>query len=130
MGNSKRKSRSRADNPASALFWLVFKNGREFSVIIQPAGGIIIARVRALLAGIEGEFKEGHALDAEMVRKVPKKMIGRVLSRKEAAALFEDVGLAPRQMTYLDNIRVPWMHTRLRFPLIGMYAMLRPQRCL
>ena len=76
----------------TSLYWLVFKSGKDISVIIQPAGGIIIARVRALLAGVEGEFQEGHALDAKMVRKVPKKMIGRVLSRKEAAVLLKKLG--------------------------------------
>jgi hypothetical protein len=45
--------------------------------------------MRALLAGIEGEFQEGHELDAKMVRKVPKAMIGKSLSQKEANALLK-----------------------------------------
>ena len=76
----------------AALFWLVFKQGNEVAVVIQPAGDIITARVRALLAGIEGKFQEGHQLDDKTVRKVPKKMIGRVLSRKEAAGILKKVG--------------------------------------
>ena len=43
--------------------------------------------MRALLAGVEGEFQEGHELDTKTAKKVPKGMIGRVLSRQEAAAL-------------------------------------------
>ena len=73
----------------TSLFWLVFKSGKDLSVIIQPAGTIIVARLRALLAGVEGDFQEGHMLDDKTVKKVPKKMIGRVLSRKEYTALLK-----------------------------------------
>jgi hypothetical protein len=72
-----------------SLFWLVFKNSKELSVVIQPAGAIVAARMRALLAGIEGEFQEGHELDAKTAKKVPKAMIGRVLTRKEATTLLK-----------------------------------------
>jgi hypothetical protein len=74
-----------------SFFWLVFKNGANLSVIIQPAGDIIMARMRALLAGVEAEFQEGHELDTKTARKVPKKMIGRVLSRKEATTLLKKI---------------------------------------
>ena len=77
---------------SQSLFWLVFKSGNDRSVIIQPAGTIIVARMRALLAGIEGEFQEGHELDAKTAKKVPKRMIGRVLSRKDATALLKKLG--------------------------------------
>jgi hypothetical protein len=77
----------RAEAAVPGFFWLVFKNGRDLSVIIQPAGAIIAARMRALLAGVEGEFQEGHELDAKTAKKVPKGMIGRVLSRKGATAI-------------------------------------------
>jgi hypothetical protein len=33
---------------------------------------------------VPGEFQEGHELDDKTAKKVPKAMIGRVLSRKEA----------------------------------------------
>ena len=42
------------------------------AVIIQPAGDLITARMRATLAGVAGEFQEGHELDAKMAKKVPK----------------------------------------------------------
>jgi hypothetical protein len=76
----------------SELFWLVFKTGGDITVFIQPAGDLGVARLRAALAGMEGEFQEGHALDAKMTKKVPKKMIGRALSRKEATALLKKLG--------------------------------------
>ncbi len=73
----------------NALFWLVFKQPKEMAVVIQPAGDIITARVRALLAGIEGEFQEGHELDAKTAKKIPKTQIGKMLSRAQATALLK-----------------------------------------
>jgi hypothetical protein len=76
----------------NSFFWLVFKSGKDISVIIQPAGDIVTARVRAILGNVSGEFQDGHALDSKTVKKVPKKMIGRALSRKEATALLKKLG--------------------------------------
>jgi hypothetical protein len=73
------------------LFWLVFK-AKDISVIIQPADHIITARIRAMLADVPGEFQEGHRLDDKTAKSVPKAMIGRVLSRKEATALLRKLG--------------------------------------
>jgi hypothetical protein len=70
-----------------ALFWLVFKQGNDVDVMIQPANDIIAARMRAMLAGVEGEFQEGYELDTKTAKKVPKAQIGKTLSRKEAASL-------------------------------------------
>ena len=77
---------------SGGLFWLVFKHGENISVIIQPADHIIAARMRAMLAKVTGEFQEGHELDDNTAKKVPKAMIGRVLSRKEATALLRKLG--------------------------------------
>ena len=55
------------------LFWLVFKKGGDITVFIQPAGALGMARLKAALAGIDGEFQEGYALDAKMTKKVPKR---------------------------------------------------------
>ena len=71
------------------LFW--FKT-KEISVIIQPAGHIIEARMRAMLANVFGEFQEGHELDDKTAKKVPKAMIGRLLSRKETTELLRKLG--------------------------------------
>jgi hypothetical protein len=65
-------------------FWLVFKHGNDVAVIIQPAGDIITARMRVMLAGIKGEFQEGHELDAKTAKKVPRTQIGKILSRAQA----------------------------------------------
>lgn len=71
------------------LFWLVFKNGNEAAVFIQPASNLITARMRAMLAGITGEFQEGHELDARMAKRVPKAQIGKILLRNQATALLK-----------------------------------------
>ena len=73
----------------SQLFWLVFKKGGDITVFIQPAGALGMARLRAALAGIDGEFQEGHELDAKMAKKVPKAQVGKPLSRKQANALLK-----------------------------------------
>jgi hypothetical protein len=44
----------------------------------------IFARLTASLAGFEGAFIEAHMLDARHAKKVPKQMIGRALSKREA----------------------------------------------
>lgn len=72
-----------------SLFWLVFKQRDDVAVVIQPAGHIIAARMRAMLAGIEGEFQEGHELDAKTAKKIPKPQIGKILSRAQASALLK-----------------------------------------
>jgi hypothetical protein len=76
----------------SRLFWLVFKKGGDITVFIQPAGSLGMARLRAAIAGIEGEFQEGHELDAKMTKKVPKGQIGKPLTRNQATALLRKLG--------------------------------------
>jgi hypothetical protein len=71
------------------LFWLVFKRKDDLAVLIQPAGHILMARMRASIAGTEGEFQEGHALDAKTARKVPKAPIGKIMTTKEVRALLK-----------------------------------------
>jgi hypothetical protein len=46
--------------------------------------------LKASIAGFDdGVFVEAHMLDAKTARKVPKKMIGRVLSPREVSALLD-----------------------------------------
>lgn len=71
------------------LYWLVFKRKNDVAVLIQPANHIIMARLRAMIAGIEGEFQEGHRLDAKMARKVPKASIGKLLTASAARSLLK-----------------------------------------
>jgi len=61
-------------------------------VFIQPAYELGMARIRALLAGSPEAFKEGFRLDAKMTKKVPKKMIGRLLTTQEGQALLKKFG--------------------------------------
>lgn len=76
-------------NGGATIFWLVFKKHNKVAVIIQPAGDIIAARMRAMLAGIKGDFQEGHEMDAKMIKKIPNAQIGKVLSRTQANALLK-----------------------------------------
>ncbi len=75
----------------SPLYWLVFKD-KAISIIIQSADHLVTARMKALLAGVKGEFQEGYELDEKTIKKVPKRMIGRTLPRKEATALLKKLG--------------------------------------
>jgi hypothetical protein len=81
-----------SEGPMQRLFWLVFKQRSEITVYIQPAGALGAARLRSAIAGVEGEFQEGHELDAKMAGKVPKGQIGKSLTRKEATALLKKLG--------------------------------------
>jgi hypothetical protein len=64
------------------LFWLVFKQSNDVSVMIQPATHIIPARLRAKLAGIERDFQEGHELDDRTAKMAPKTQIGKIPAMK------------------------------------------------
>jgi hypothetical protein len=57
-------------------------------LVVQPAASLIHARLKAAIAGMDtAACTEGHQLEARMARRVPKKLIGRQLSPKEATAL-------------------------------------------
>ena len=71
------------------LFWLVNEIDGKRHVFIQEAGVLIFAKLNASFAGFEGEFIEAHQLDATRARRVPKKMIGRVLPVEEVLALLD-----------------------------------------
>jgi hypothetical protein len=65
------------------LYWLCYRHNNQISVVIEPGASIIHARMRAALKGLDkGEFSEGHELDRRW--RLPKEMIGRRLSQKEA----------------------------------------------
>ena len=65
------------------LYWLCYQHNNQISVVIEPAASLIHARMHAAIPGLQGQFTEGH----ELPWKVPKQMIGRRLSQKEAQAL-------------------------------------------
>ena len=71
-----------------ALFWLVHEVDGKRCIFIQEAHALIFARFRASVAGFdEGTFVEAHKQDATIAKKIPKTMIGRVLSPREVSAL-------------------------------------------
>ena len=73
-----------------ALFWIVLGITGERHIFIQEAHALIFARLKASIAGFDdGVFVEAHALDAKTAKKVPQKMIGRVLSPREVSPLLD-----------------------------------------
>jgi hypothetical protein len=74
------------------LFWLVYAKDDDITVFLQPGDSLAFARLKAAIAGMEGDYREGHMLDDKFAKKVPKKMIGRALSRNEATALLKKMG--------------------------------------
>jgi hypothetical protein len=59
-------------------------------VVIISASSLTAARMRAAGAGLGGRiFEHGHELNAEAAARVPPDCIGRLMVRKEAAALLE-----------------------------------------
>jgi hypothetical protein len=71
------------------LFWIVHTVNGAPRVFIQEANAAIVARMQASIAGHQGKFSVMHELDERTSKKVPKKMVGRVLTAKEAKALLK-----------------------------------------
>jgi hypothetical protein len=70
------------------LYWLCYQHNNQISVVIEPGASPVHARMRAALAGLdEGTFTEGYELNRKTSKQVPKAMIGRRLSQKEAKKL-------------------------------------------
>ena len=72
-----------------ALFWIVHEIDGERRVLIQEGSTLNFARLDAAITGLGGDFVGGHMLDDKRAKKVPKKMIGRVLSPREVSALLD-----------------------------------------
>jgi len=86
-----RPRRSYLGHSVMPLYWLVYRHNNQISVVIEPGGSLVHARLRASLAGLdEGDFTEGHELDRKW--KVAKQMIGRRLSQAEAKKLLAKFG--------------------------------------
>jgi len=70
------------------LYWLCYRHNNQISIVIELGASFIHARMQAALAGLdEGTFTEGHELDSETEKQVPKAMIGRRLTQGEAKRL-------------------------------------------
>jgi hypothetical protein len=74
------------------LFWIAKTIDGAQQYFIQEANTPLYASLRASLAGFPGKPLEVIALDDKTARKVPKKMIGRVLSQSEAETLLARFG--------------------------------------
>ena len=89
-GRATGRARSIPLREMMALFWIVHEIDGERCVFIQEAGALVFARLKAAIAGFDDcIFVEAYMLDAKTARKVPKKMIGRVLSPREVSALLD-----------------------------------------
>jgi hypothetical protein len=59
---------------------------------LQEARSLVHAWLAAGMKGHVGMFVEGYGLDATMEKKVPAKMVGRVLTTGEAEKLLKQMG--------------------------------------
>ncbi len=76
-----------------SLFWVAkINDDGETTYFLQEATTQLYASLRASIAEQKGNPVESIELDAKTARKVPKKMIGRVLSQSEAEALLARFG--------------------------------------
>ena len=97
------------------LYWMTYEGPEGTVVFIQPAYELGMARLRASLAGAPEEFKEALRLDAKTSKKVPKDMIGRLLSAKEGQALLKRFGSScgPTVMTSASHSgHLKWLRER------------------
>ena len=85
------RTAARSADRQMPLFWIVHDMNGERRVRIQEAGALIFARLHAAIGGFKGEFVEAHALDKATAAKVPRKMIGKMLTADEAAALLDRI---------------------------------------
>lgn len=71
------------------LFWIVQDTADGKRIFIQESDYLLMARLKASMAGLEGKFVEGHELEPAMARTIPKKMQGRPLTIEEAGKLLQ-----------------------------------------
>lgn len=72
------------------LFWTVFEVDGKRRFFIVRAGGLVIARLKAAVAGLDvPSFVEGHEVDEASAKNVPKDMLGKVLSEADVRALYK-----------------------------------------
>jgi hypothetical protein len=62
--------------------------------MIVRAGFLVATRLRAslLVDGIDDQFVEGHELPAAVAKRVPERMVGRLLPPDEARELLDAMG--------------------------------------
>ncbi len=75
------------------LYWMVYKQRNLRTVLILEGSFQGEARLRADLEtpGLDDHLVEGHELDEATAARVPKSMIGRMLTTAEAAKFLERI---------------------------------------
>jgi hypothetical protein len=80
------------------LCWLCYRVDGRTEIVIQPGNGVVFARLAAGVAGLDqGDFIEGHCLDETMSAPVPKNIIGRRLSARQAKKLLDCLDAGTRK---------------------------------
>lgn len=74
------------------LFFIIHRIEGKERIWLQEASYGIFARMKAALAGLKGDYVAIGDVDDKTARKVPKKMIGRLLSQDEAGELLKRMG--------------------------------------
>jgi hypothetical protein len=78
-----------------SLYWLTYKTAmdRPIGVLIIEAPDLLQARFKAAVFELDrgAEFSEGHALNPEMVARVPERVIGRMMPLEVAAELLRQI---------------------------------------
>jgi hypothetical protein len=74
-----------------ALFWIVHTLQGRPTIFLAEAGDQVTARLKAQLAGLDGEFAEIHRLDTETAQRVPETMRRRALNQREAESLLRKI---------------------------------------
>jgi hypothetical protein len=69
------------------LFWIIQEVDGKRCVLVQEGSTLNFARLDAVIAGVGGHFVGGHMLDDKRAKKIPKNMIGRLLTDREVSAL-------------------------------------------
>ena len=72
-----------------SLFWIAKIADGETTYFLPEANTPLYASLRSAIAGHDGKPTDIIALDAKTARKVPKKLIGRILTQREAEALLK-----------------------------------------
>jgi hypothetical protein len=81
----------RGVTPYARMYWLAYRAGKDRCVMIVRAKSLVVARLRASMAvdGVDEHFVEGHELTPFMRRCVPARMVGRLLTAKDAERILD-----------------------------------------
>lgn len=81
-----------------SLFWVAKINDGEEAYFLQEATTELYASTLSAIAGYRGRQTNIIELHAKTARKVPKPMVGRVLSPREAEAVLKRFGVGNEKL--------------------------------